>query len=254
MANKKNNKTKTMLPASKAQKRFRKLKIGSCFIIPIQILIYLIVSRIQHAVVLKSHLFLHASTMHTLFVLSLCTSLLFIVLLLMFNDPEHNLKDANGILKKIYRACIVVFCFFLILPYVFIKSGLYIDRNSIKKVDFLGNVKHEYLYSDIVSCEVSCRYSLRYELVFNDGEAIDDIYQNPAVFAPIAFGNSANLKEFNELIDKHCVPKWVGSYQITREMFDSEEHYMYFKEYEKNHWDSEFPYTDDPNSLLDILF
>ena len=248
MANKKVKKQ----PISKAHKKFKNLKIACGFIIPVQILFYVVVSRIQHRLVLKNYLFLHARTMHNLFALSLCTSLFFIIIILAFNDPEHKLREAK-FLNKIYKCCVAVFCFFAILPYIFINSGLYIDRNSIKKVDFLGNIKQEYLYSDIVDCEVSCRYSLRYEVTFNDGKTFRNIYQAPNVFAPKAFGNSENLKEFNELIDKYCIAKWVGSYQVTREMFDSEEDYMYFREYERSHWDSEFPYIDNPKSNFDVL-
>ena len=130
----------------------------------------------------------------------------------------------------------------LLLPFLFLSSGIGADETSIKKFGF-GKVKQEYSYSEINSCEMYFYEGfftkgggpwLGYEIVFDDGEKFD-ISHGGTFFETTFKNDTSNLVEFNKTLAKNCDVTLDGnSDELVENYFDNKADYKYFKRFIKN--------------------
>ncbi len=153
-----------------------------------------------------------------------------IIILCSFLISSRTLKWLRNYNMKIL--VIILVCILLMYPIVFLKSGIVIDDEYIRKTNIFGVSKEKYSYSDVVTFEVSIKHGVEYDITFNSKNKIN-LYSHEMIFFNY-FRNEKNLQTFDELLENHgerIVYKSIYSTpQNIKSFFRKKEYYNYFNQ------------------------
>ena len=138
-------------------------------------------------------------------------------------------------IKKLFSEKKKRFLLFLIIglalgvtPFLTAKSGIIADEISIKKVSVFGNVKQEYLYTDIEHIELNVRFGIQYNITYKNGKKLG-IYSHKNICTS-NFESDESLISFNEYLKRYADIEIVLSIRpLERYFFNTDEGYNHFK-------------------------
>lgn len=137
-------------------------------------------------------------------------------------------------LRNYNKKIIIIFfiCIFLIYPIFFLKAGIVVDNEYIRKTNIFGASKEKYSYSDVATFEISFKHGVEYDITFNSKNKINLCSHEMILFN--YFRNEKNLQTFDKLLEKNGERKVYKSIYSTpqniKRFFRKSKYYNYFNQ------------------------